>query len=365
MGNNTSGFENNFREDPLWRCPFPDECNDLWRYPQFLQELGKRIQDPSSHLIGHSEKAEPIFGFVFGHGPVSVSLVAGAHADEPVGPNTLYRLSLEILDNPSRFGTMLEQFRFLVIPHVNPDGDAANASWVDRWPELAPFLAGMKRELPGRDIEFGYPDMRPENSAASAFWERTGPAHLHISLHGMQFSEGFLLLVNDEWEERSRVWRSRFERTMRAEGLLPHDHDRGGEKGFNYMGPGFTSTPKGTAMREFFLQAGDPETASLFHQSSMEFHLEQNPGTLCLVTEFPLFQVENSGHAGTPVNYLALKQEWAGLREKGCEPDPAQVERLVDKFRIRPLPLGKAMRLQRRTVRKAMDLVLDGWKKSG
>ncbi len=364
MGTDIPGNDNKIREDPLWRCPLPDDSNDLWLYAQFLKELSNRIADQSSHIIGHSEKGEPILGFVFGHGPVTVSLVAGAHADEPVGPNTLYRLVLEIHDSPRRFGALLEQFRFLVIPHVNPDGDAANTSWIARWPELAPFLAGMKREPPGRDVEFGYPDMRPENCAASAFWERSGPVQLHFSLHGMQFSEGFLLLVNDEWEDRSRTWRDGFARMMRTEGLLPHDHDRGGDKGFNYMGPGFTSTPKGTAMRDFFLKEGDPETASLFHQSSMEFHLERNPGALCMVTELPLFLVDNSGRPGIPENYLAMKQEWAALEEQGREPGPGHVDRLVEKYGIRPLPLGMAMRLQRRTVRGAMDLAQGWFKKS-
>jgi len=354
-----------FEHDPLWRAALPDDYDEMWLYRRFLEELKERIPDPSSRITGSSEAGEPIFGFAAGSGPVVVSLVAGAHADEPVGPNTLYRLVLEMLDQPGQFGELLERFRFLIIPHVNPDGDAANASWIDRWPELTPFLTGMKRELPGRDIEFGYPGMRSENRAAVRFWEREGPVHLHFSLHGMQFSEGYLLLINDEWEGRSGAWRGGFDRAMRAEGLPSHDHDRGGEKGFRYMGPGFTSTPKGTAMREYFLQKDDEQTASLFHQSSMEYHLELNPDALCMVTEFPLFLVQNSPQNGTPENYLALKREWAELKELGREPDPEHVKRLAARFSIRPIPLGKAMRLQRRTIRKAMELVQETLKKSG
>ena len=45
--------------------------------------------------IGHSEGGRPIAGVTLGYGPRTVTLVAGAHADEPVGPETLRTLVLE------------------------------------------------------------------------------------------------------------------------------------------------------------------------------------------------------------------------------------------------------------------------------
>lgn len=360
-----------------------DEPGIMWQYHRFVYELERlspgtashvidqtpgpvsRVigQNPAnvSHMIGHSEKGEPIYGFVFGEGPKTVSLVAGAHADEPVGPNTLYRLILTMLWSPRKFEELYNRFRFLIIPHVNPDGDAANAEWMVHWPDVKAFMSGTKRELPGRDIEFGYPDMRPENRIASAFWKREGPADLHISLHGMQFSEGFLLLINDEWEEQTRQWRMQFDRSMKEEGLAPHDHDRHGEKGFNYMGPGFSSTPKGSAMRRHFLEQGDRETADKFHHSSMEFHLGMNPAVLCMVTEFPLFLVEHSATRGVPENYLKLKASWTELGEydgsKGNTPE-TMIRNLVERFNIRPLPLEKTMRLQLFVIQSGMDLIV-------
>ncbi len=345
--------------DPIRQVASRDDEDDMWLYSRYLEELKHRFPESSSHIIGYSENGVPIFGFAFGSGPATVSLVAGAHADEPVGPNTLYRLILEMHQTPDKFASLFSRFRFLVIPHVNPDGDAANASWITRWPELTPFLTGMKREIPGRDIEFGYPDMRPENRAATGFWEREEPADIHFNLHGMQFSEGYLLLINDEWEEGSRGWRKQFDAAMRKEGLEPHDHDRGGEKGFNYMGPGFTSTPKGRAMKEFFLEKKDPETASRFHLSSMEFHLGRKPEALCVVTEFPLFTVSSSDRIGVPENYLELKRELEKITGQKC-PEEEEVNRLISRYNIQPLPLGKAMRLQRLTIRLAMDFA-DGY----
>ncbi len=353
--------------------------NRLWLYRQFLEKVQQQPVDTSSRIIGSSEAGEPIYGFVFGSGPVTASLMAGAHADEPVGPNTLYHLVLEMLRAPDEFNTLFSRFRFLVIPHVNPDGDAANAPWIIRWPELDPFLTGMKRERPGRDIEFGYPHLRKENRAATEFWESESPADVHFSLHGMQFSEGYLLLINDEWEPRTRSWRIRFGSKMRSEGLEPHDHDRGGEKGFNYMGPGFSSTPKGKAMSDFFLAKGDPETAAQFHASSMEYHMGRNENVLCMVTEFPLYLIRTSPQNGVPENYLKLKEEWARrsgrsrkdagsgrpekLLQQEWEPDSEdgpdlemETARLKSQFDIRPLPLEKAMRLQWYTIQTALEL---------
>ncbi|MDG5767044.1 M14 family zinc carboxypeptidase [Balneolales bacterium ANBcel1] len=317
----------------------------MWEYTQFLSVLKKEAGAHES-VIGESEQGRPIYGFELGHGPITISLVAGAHADEPVGPNTLYRLILSLLQNRQAFDGLLSRFRFLVIPHVNPDGDAANASWIRHWPDPERFFSLVERELPGRDIEFGYPDMRVENRAASEFWWKSGPADIHVSLHGMAVSEGFLLLVNDAWESKTRDWRNRFRSEMEQQGLMPHDHDRAGDKGFNYMGPGFSSTPKGSAMRQFFLQKEDTETAAMFRDSSMEFHLGLNPSVFCLVTEFPLFLLPHSGNDGIPKNYQLFREVWktGGSIAEG-------------RFDVRPMALEKAMDLQLYTVLSAATFV--------
>ena len=327
-----------------------DEATEMLTWSGFVETLHNVSANTSTKaansVIGKSEQGEPIYGFVFGEGPCTVSLVAGAHADEPAGPNTLYRLVWALLEEPELYSTLLSEFRLLVIPHINPDGDAANASWIRKWPDAEAALSGMVRELPGRDVEFGYPGMRPENRSAAAFWKEHPPADLHISLHGMAFSEGFLLLINDEWEARTRSWREMYHQKMRESGLPPHDHDRAGEKGFNYMGPGFTSTPKGSAMRAHFEKMGDPATAAKFHMSSMEFQIERNPDVLCLVTELPLFLLPHSGNTGRPENYLAFRD--ARSRR---EPD------LLSRFSLSSLPLKRALDLHWFTITSAMNLI--------
>ena len=64
--------------------------------------------------------------FRLGGGSQKVLLLGGAHADEPVGPDTLRFLVREILDHPAPISDLLSRFQFLIVPHINPDGEVAN-----------------------------------------------------------------------------------------------------------------------------------------------------------------------------------------------------------------------------------------------
>jgi len=229
--------------------------------------------------IGHSEQGRPIEAFVLGDGPKRVSLVAGAHADEPIGPITLRQLQ-----------EPMPGFTFYIVPDVNPDGAERNRTWFGAWPDLASYRTHRFREPPGRDVEFGYPEMRPENRAVAKFLRAHGPFDLHMSLHGMGEADGALLLIDKHWVDRTVELRAAYAESLRAAGLPLLDWDRKGEKGFSYIGPGFWTTPESVAMRAFF--ADDPEMAAKFHLNSMEFVRSLGGDPLCLVTEIPLFVAE-------------------------------------------------------------------------
>src|SRR5690606_32718612 len=184
------------------------------------------------------------------------------HADEPVGPETLRTLVLGVLAErdwlagDGGFADLLDRFTFRIVPHVNPDAEARNRPWLEAWPDRQAFLQHRQRERPGRDVEFGYPVMRPENRAASRFLFDYEPIALHVSLHGMAFSEGAMLLVERHCVERTEALRDGFRAAVAEAGLRLHDHDRGGEKGFDYIEPGFWTTPEGTAMKAYFRERG-------------------------------------------------------------------------------------------------------------
>jgi hypothetical protein len=297
-------------------------------------------------------------GYVIGSGPATVSLIAGSHSDEPVGPETLRALTRGFILNPERFVDYLERFTFVVVPHVNPDGEALNARWMDRWPSVEAYLRDVFRELPGRDIEFGYPSLRSENKSVSEFLESKGPFCLHMSLHGMAFSDGALLLIERNWFERTRDLAKKFGMLADRNGMRLHDHDRGGEKGFEYLGPGLSTTPRGDAMRAHFLALGDHETASKFHDSSMEFVRSLGDDPLSLVTELPLFMIGNrpaEEKAGVPATYLRFKEALPSARLAAANNRP--VEPFLDEFGLSAVPTTQAMKMQLEILDMALECV--------
>jgi len=321
------------------------------------------------HDLGRSEEGRPLYGVTLGYGPETVTLVAGAHADEPVGPETLRTLILEALAHRDwlaegeGLADLFERVTLRILPHVNPDAEARNRPWIHRWPDLDAFLLHRQREPPGRDVEFGYPVLRPENRAASRFLFDYAPLALHVSLHGMAFAEGALLLIERHWAERTDPLRARWREAVAAAGLGLHDQDRGGDKGFAYLGPGFWTTPEGEAMQRHFRQQGDEETARKFFRSSMEwarlagYDAERQRHPLCLVTELPLWVVsgEERGHEpGVPAAYLALQEALpeATIRVRAGE----SASEVLAPLRFTPLPLAEAVRLQLR----AIELGLEG-----
>ena len=324
-------------------------------------------------VIGESEEGRPIAGVTLGYGPRLVTLVAGSHADEPVGPETLRTLVLEGLGardwgaEGGGLSWLWEQATLRIVPHLNPDGEVRNRPWIEAWDDddpastLGHYLRGRRREPPGRDLEFGYPDLRAENEAATAFLFGAGPVRLHGSLHGIGFAEGALLLIEKRWlgTERDAALRAGYAEAAHREGLGLHDHDRGGDKGFRYGGPGFWSTPEGAAMRRHFLEAGDPETASRFLRSSMEEAVRTAPDDppLCVVTEVPLFRIAPAEPRtpGRASRLLAFRDEMPAIVEAAAE--GAGLEAAVGRFGITCPSLEAQVRLHLRTLDLALAAV--------
>ncbi|HHP7236976.1 M14 family metallopeptidase [Longibacter sp.] len=303
--------------------------------------------------IGESEEGRPIDAVVLGSGERHVSLIAGNHADEPVGPETLRSMIREVLDQPNRFEGVLERFTFYIVPHTNPDGEHRNRPWIKAWPDIRAYLRHVSRDLPGRDLEFGFPSMRPENEAVASFLKPHAPFVLHASLHGMSVSEGALLLINRPWTYRTEDLQDEYRRAAAEAGLAMHDHNRKGEKGFFWIDPGIQTTPRGEAMRSYFRSIGDDDMARRFHDSSMEMVMGWGGDPLCLVTELPLWvltggptSVASSDHPHRPARYEAFRDRFADLRHRDVADDDDAVADLLRTFSLTPLPPSEAMRLQ-------------------
>jgi Zinc carboxypeptidase len=306
--------------------------------------------------LGVSEEGREIGGVRFGRGSKRVTLIAGSHADEPVGPETLVRFIQQASAQPDEFARAAEEFTILIIPHVNPDGEARNWSWIERWPDLAAYMTSAARELPGKDIEFGYPDLRAENRLVASAMREMAPISLHMSLHGMGYSDGVMLLVDRFWAFRAGILREGFSAEAATRGLRLHDHNRRGEKGFFQIEPGFTTTPEGAAMRAYFHSTGQPEVASLFRDSSMEFARSLGGDPLCVVTELPLFLVDGPAEPGVPVGFLDFRKRKPALVARLSRGESA--DSVLAAEPVSHLHLATAIEIQWESINLSLQTVL-------
>jgi hypothetical protein len=319
--------------------------------PRLLGKLN--LRRATLLTIGKSRENRPLYGLRIGRGTKHVSLIAGAHADEPVGPVTLLQLC-RWLTASKHAEEMLEAFTFYVCPHVNPDGAHRNSSWTSRTGlTIDEYLKGSMREEPGDDMEFGFPSehghaLRPENRAVADFLRPWGPYVFHASLHGMAIAEGAWFLINRENVEATAALRRDLASAAAALDLPLHDWDRHGEKGFTRIEVGFSTTPTGAAMREHFTRLNETAMAALFLLSSMEFVAALGGAPLCMVSEVPLFLVTHSGpDAKMPgQNFIEAKERLLAANLQRASGNLVPLDALKKRFGFEPLPLAVAMQLQ-------------------
>jgi len=255
---------------------------------------------------------------------------------------------------------LVTEYEWWVVPHINPDGAERNSSWQSRCEDeydLVQFLSNRVRELPGDDIEFGFPvgpddtEARPENVAVYEWWRQAGGAFaLHMSLHGMGFAAGPWFLVEAEWKDRCSVLKELCAARVAELGYALHDVQRNGEKGFFRLGRGFCTRPDSKYMRKHFLQLGDNKTAALFRPSSMETVRAFGGDPLTLVSEMPLFITPGVGEELGPPDLVANEwkdrvDEWTAHLKTG-KMGEARIAAQVREFGLRAMPVRDQMELQ-------------------
>lgn len=316
------------------------------------------LEPPPGKTLGRSRDGRTLRAFHLEGGPLRVSLLGGCHADEPVGPRLLGHLTAYLSQLPET-DPLLRRYEWWIVPHINPDGAERNRSWqypdADAY-ELTEYLTGAVRELPGDDIEFGFPrdeddwECRPENRAVYDWWRTAdGPFALHVSLHGMAFAAGPWFLIEAAWKDRCAELKRRCADKVRDLGYVLHDVERQGEKGFFRLGRGFCTRPDSRYMRLHFEHLGDRETAEKFRPSSMETIRALGGDPLTLVSEMPLFLTPGVGAVLGPPDPAA--EEWKGRiaewRDRLAHGDPPeQIARAAQSTGLSPMPSRDQMMLQ-------------------
>lgn len=326
-----------------------------------LEVIAQRARDRELPLelvrIGSSREDRSVLGVEAGSGPLKISIVAGAHADEPAGPMAAMQLLLFFVYGQSG-PDWLETATWRIIPHINPDGAHRNERWFTDPPNFLRYALSSVRESPGDDLEFNYPgqgeddpEPRPESAAAAAFLADGGPYHLHLSLHGMAFAEGAWWLIESSWADRTADLRRQLASLFLHAGLGYHDIDRRGEKGFHRIQRGFSTTPTSVAMREFFLDRGETDTARLFLPSSMEYVRSLGGDPLAMVSEVPLFRIGVGEPVSDPPDdntpYQRFRPRYDEARAALLQGDERPLRQLEKDFRVTPVEWGTQARVLR------------------
>lgn len=292
----------------------------------------------SCQPIGPSAEGRDLFAYATGDPALPlVSIVAGAHPDEPAGPVAALELLRGWAQEP-----LSRRVRLAVVPLIDIDGTVAQDAWLRPWTgavDLARYFEHRLRRPPGEDREFAWPGapwggtVLPECAAAARFLDAQGPAIAHLSLHGMFAALGPWYLLDRRALTDARLWR---ELRTAAEALdLPlHEFHRYGDKGFRRVGRGFCTTPSGPEMRRHFLRRGEAATAAGFGYGSMDAARARSAGAdqpIVAVSEFPLLQLPETDPATLrrereAVEAAVAAGEFAAAAQRllaaGCRPVP-------------------------------------------
>ncbi|MFB7075487.1 M14 family zinc carboxypeptidase, partial [Streptomyces sp. NPDC056290] len=150
-----------------WRCALPP----LLRYPT-VDEFGARAaalvarhpRDARLRRVGVSRAGVPLRLLSVGHGGRQALVVAGPHANEPVGGATVLRLAERALADPRLTEGADTTWNLLLC--LDPDGLRRNERWL-----TGPYRLGHHYRNCSRPGFLEQPEWLPDGAAAAALPE--------------------------------------------------------------------------------------------------------------------------------------------------------------------------------------------------
>ncbi|MEU5511283.1 M14 family zinc carboxypeptidase [Streptomyces fungicidicus] len=186
---------------PLRRCALPP----LLRYPT-ADELGARAaalvarhpRDARLRRVGVSRAGSPLWLLEVGHGSRQALVVAGPHANEPVGGATALRVAERALADPRLTEGADTTWNLLLC--LDPDGLRRNEPWLTGPRTLGHHFRNFFRpgflEQPEWLPDGADAAALPETRALLAVQDELRP-FLQCSLHGVDIGGGFVELTRD------------------------------------------------------------------------------------------------------------------------------------------------------------------------
>lgn len=150
-------------------------------------------------VVGRSRAGEPLEMLTARGGPRSVLVMAGPHANEPVGAATLATLARYVLAHPE----VREGLTWHLLLSSDPDGGRLNESWSCSWPvHLEECHRGLYRPAVGDQPECTFPvagfsGQLPETRAVMTVIDEVRPV-LSVGLHNADTGGAFYLVSRPE-----------------------------------------------------------------------------------------------------------------------------------------------------------------------
>ncbi|MEU3981054.1 M14 family zinc carboxypeptidase [Streptomyces sp. NPDC026672] len=177
----------------------------LLRYPT-VDELGahaaalarRRPRDARLRRVGTSRAGTPLWLLSIGHGSRAVLVVAGPHANEPVGGATVLGLAARLLADARLTDGADTTWHLLLC--LDPDGARRNEGWL-----AGPYTLGHYFRNFFRPGFLEQPEWLPDGAGAAALPETRAllalqdelRPFLQCSLHGVDVGGGFVELTRD------------------------------------------------------------------------------------------------------------------------------------------------------------------------
>ncbi|MEV0975608.1 M14 family zinc carboxypeptidase [Streptomyces sp. NPDC049915] len=189
------------RRSRSWRCALPP----LLRYPD-VDALATRAaalaarcpRDVRLRQVGTSRAGRPLWLLSVGHGSRQALVVAGPHANEPVGGATALRLAERALADPSLTEGADATWNLLLC--LDPDGLHRNEGWLS-----GPYTLGRYFRHFFRPGFLEQPEWLPDGAQAAALPETRALLGLQdelkpffqASLHGVDVGGGFVEVTHE------------------------------------------------------------------------------------------------------------------------------------------------------------------------
>lgn len=240
--------------------------------------------------IGRSRSNEwPIWGVCMGNKAMpAITLTGNCHAEEPVGTLTILHL-LEDIASGGPFAELLERFRIVTIPQMNPDGVINNWPWLSD-PTPANFYGQHWRDHRGEDVEHGIAIgnkdfVRPEPRSLVDFYTKNADSTaVYLTLHSSTLEPGAYFLTGNEDEGKMAEAFALIRELAPEIGLPLKGEDTRGYENFRRISHGVYNVPRFDEMFKSLASAGADAVG--FRINSLEW-MERRGVAISLVSEVP------------------------------------------------------------------------------